>query len=482
MPKKNNHYAAAIIFGVCWGWLIFTFILQQFNFQKILSPLTNSLFHNKKTYSPLSKYKLFSFEPGWAYNYIDQVDLNGIAAISHFDVPVNDDGTLMDDVTGYELLTSDKVLDLFQRARAQHIQALITFSQTDKPTIKRILDNPSAQFTFMQQALAKVDETGASGINLDFELHGEMSQYYRAKYTAFVKKLTDQVHRQIPGSIVTVTSYPQALNESVYDLPQIASFADEIFIEAYDFPVPELQDGKVTVPEYGGNARDYFKKVSTVLESFSEKIPSEKLVLERAWYGNGENYPIYKPDFNKSKYTFFASSNTLKTPLDQDTINQLIDGVPNGAKAAARNNVPIIAQALEKEGILNTNVLAYALATIEHETAGTFEPISEFKGPKSARRLGYEGGTDFYGRGFIQLTHLRNYLAMSHRLGLGDELVQNPNLVSRPEIAAAVLAVFFKENGVAEAASQGDFVRARTPINPDYMGWQIATLAFKYVI
>src|SRR5207244_2761453 len=106
---------------------------------------------------------------------------------------------------------------------------------------------------------------------------------------------------------------------------------------------------------------------------------------------------------------------------------------PVSSQQAAQKNLPLIAKALEEEHILTPNVLAYALATIEHETAGTFEPIDEIKGRKSARRLGYEGGTNYFGRGFIQLTHLRNYKKVGERIGMGDDLVKNPTLASRAD-------------------------------------------------
>ena len=145
-------------------------------------------------------------------------------------------------------------------------------------------------------------------------------------------------------------------------------------------------------------------------------------------------------------------------------------------------NIPLIAEALKKEGILDSNVLAYALATIEHETDETFQPIGEIQGHFNARRYGYEGGSNYFGRGFIQITHLRNYRNFGERIGMGDQLVKNPELASTPEIAARILAAFFKDNNVANLASKGNFVAARTPINPDINARSVARLAMKYGI
>ena len=125
--------------------------------------------------------------------------------------------------------------------------------------------------------------------------------------------------------------------------------------------------------------------------------------------------------------------------------------------------------------------MAYALATIEHETAGTFEPIEEYGGRQQARKLGYGGGENYYGRGFIQLTHADNYRAIGQRIGMGDALVKNPALALRPDISAKILAAFFKDRGVAKEASKGNFYAARGPVNGTDKAREIAQIAQRYL-
>ena len=201
--------------------------------------------------------------------------------------------------------------------------------------------------------------------------------------------------------------------------------------------------------------------------------------MERAWYGNGDNYPLYKPN---SEPPAEEDREASSVNLDRQTIERLVDGVPQKGKAGARKSIPLIAKALDKEGILDSNVLAYALATIEHETDETFEPLEEINGRFSARRLGYEGGMNYFGRGYIQLTHLRNYKVIGERIGMGERLVKNPELAGTPEVAAAVLAAFFKDNNVANLASKGNFIAARRPVNPDLNGRSVARKALKYEV
>lgn len=63
-----------------------------------------------------------------------------------------------------------------------------------------------------------------------------------------------------------------------------------------------------------------------------------------------------------------------------------------------------------------------------------------------AKTVGNQGGDDgftYRGRGFNQLTGIKNYEKYSRMIGMGDKLVQNPDLVNDPEIAAKIAIAFF---------------------------------------
>jgi len=163
--------------------------------------------------------------------------------------------------------------------------------------------------------------------------------------------------------------------------------------------------------------------------------------------------------------------NSLRTKLGLE--KQAGQGTPDQSKQ-------LIKQALQAEGIDDPNTEAYALATVEHETAGTMQPIEEYGGREQARKLGYSGGENYYGRGYIQLTHDYNYKQMGDRIGVPD-LVEHPEKALEPEISAKILAAFFKDRGVSDATSKGDFIGARGPINGTDQAEKIAGLTQKYL-
>ncbi|UXA53703.1 peptidoglycan-binding protein [Xanthomonas prunicola] len=103
----------------------------------------------------------------------------------------------------------------------------------------------------------------------------------------------------------------------------------------------------------------------------------------------------------------------------------------------------IIKTALEN-GVTDPKQISYMLATAQHETRNFQAPEEDF-GRSQARKLGYSGGEEFYGRGYVHLTHDYNYAKFDKLLGLNGEMVRNPDMAKQPEIAAKVLVVGMRD-------------------------------------
>ena len=137
--------------------------------------------------------------------------------------------------------------------------------------------------------------------------------------------------------------------------------------------------------------------------------------------------------------------------------------------------------------------VAYMLATAWHETAATMQPIAEYgkgKGRPYGKRIDVHGGrySDslpiYYGRGYVQLTWLTNYVFMKNRLGV--DFVNKPELALNPKHASDIMITGMLEGSFTGKSLQKyityglyfEFVNARRIIN----GTDKATLIAQYAV
>ncbi len=147
-----------------------------------------------------------------------------------------------------------------------------------------------------------------------------------------------------------------------------------------------------------------------------------------------------------------------------------------------KTHLPPVVNALVADELGDKPMVLMALATIRAETEG-FVPLSEGKSRfntspsghpfdlyDNRRDLGNQGRPDgerFKGRGFIQLTGRFNYQKHGAAIGLGTQLIDNPDLANDPHIAARLLASFLKdkERAIKEALLENDLRLARRLVN-----------------
>jgi putative chitinase len=178
----------------------------------------------------------------------------------------------------------------------------------------------------------------------------------------------------------------------------------------------------------------------------------------------------------------FASLEAINVTsnVTADLISPLFPGAP---LLNIRLQLPFVLKALLDQTLADKSMVLMALGTIRAET-GSFAPIDEgissfnttWGGPHAFDKydnrhdLGNQGppdGAAFKGRGFVQLTGRSNYTRYSAMLGLGDQLVQDPDVAGDPIVAGQLLAVFLKDHEAAirAALNANDLKQARKLVN-----------------
>ena len=166
--------------------------------------------------------------------------------------------------------------------------------------------------------------------------------------------------------------------------------------------------------------------------------------------------------FNRK--TFFDGYRKLYGPLDQ----KQVDGLE------------LLLGKMETDpNWVNIPQIAYALATVKHESANTFQPIKEYRaklGSKARLLQDKYWSTGYYGRGYVQITHKRNY----QTFGIADD----PDKALEPETAYRILSDGMKDGDftgrkLGDFISDGwtDYINARTVINGHDKAAEIAKAA-----
>lgn len=143
---------------------------------------------------------------------------------------------------------------------------------------------------------------------------------------------------------------------------------------------------------------------------------------------------------------------------------------------------------IDKSGLFDlASEMAYALATVKHETAETYKPIEEYgKGKGKMYGKPKANGNAYYGRGYVQLTWDFNYKKMGEILDV--PLYEHPELALQADIAFKILE-YGMFNGTFTGKKMGmyfdeegkcDFLHARKIINGMDRAELIADYANKF--
>jgi putative chitinase len=152
----------------------------------------------------------------------------------------------------------------------------------------------------------------------------------------------------------------------------------------------------------------------------------------------------------------------------------------------AAEGLPALLTALTQDSeIEDVRWAAYMLATVKHECANAWRPITEHgtdsyfdkynAGTVLGARLGNTqpgDGFRFRGRGFVQITGRTNYGALGKALHLGTQLLENPEMALKPDVAYGIMSHGMCHGSFTGRrldqffnATQTDYLNARKIIN-----------------
>ncbi len=140
-----------------------------------------------------------------------------------------------------------------------------------------------------------------------------------------------------------------------------------------------------------------------------------------------------------------------------------------------------------KQGVTNRNQIKYILATVQHETNRTFEPVKEAYWLSEGWRKRNLRYYPYYGRGFVQITWKSNYDKFGKLLNI--DLVNHPELALVLENSVFIL-VYGMKHGTFTGKKLSDYItnkkvdfrRARRIINGLDKARKISKIAYSISI
>lgn len=151
-----------------------------------------------------------------------------------------------------------------------------------------------------------------------------------------------------------------------------------------------------------------------------------------------------------------TESNNVATGSLEDLAIKATKNAFGNLSSTQIDSIIEITKAFNVYGDGDGSKLAYILATAWHESS--LKPIKEVRAAQGTSLYTTQNAyweTGYYGRGFVQLTHLTNYQRMSNFLGI--DLVNNPDLALQTNNAAKII-VYGMFNGSFTGKKLSDYI------------------------
>ena len=317
---------------------------------------------------------------------------------------------------------------------------------------------------------------------------------------AFGKETTQDNNVILLGALAEIDGHPlQNWARERYKL-KIQSIKD---VDAAEAKLSEAQDEKDQAQRHVAMVSAKIKETTAYLVGLPETPDARKPYLEQQKSLTIElalaNAEVEQSKANtsvasqrlkiiSSSQSQIRDSNSLVGPneylyVDKLSVDVVKEAFPGVKVEFISKHLPFLKVAMKEFHLSSPELIAATLAIIKTETTG-FVPISEAMssfntqntpfdryepGTSSAASLGNKepgDGPKFKGRGFVQITGRNNYAKMDELLGLGSRLIESPDDMNDPDVAARVLCAFVatKQAQISTASQSGDMASMRRAI------------------
>lgn len=231
-----------------------------------------------------NNYVILGFAPYWNLKKITSNSLETVTHFAYFHLLLKSDGSIYTKVdkksedpgfTNYKRLISGEV-------DYNHKPLMLTFMPESQAALSSMISSTDSRKKTITTITNSLRDSGATGVNIDFEPLGDISPSLRDNFTAFIKELRQSI---LKPNLLTISTYASAASRlRLWDLPKLAPYSDYFVIMTYDYTMPGSNSAGPNAPLRGSGdlfEHDIIKNIAEI----TKVVPSRQILMGIPFYG-----------------------------------------------------------------------------------------------------------------------------------------------------------------------------------------------------
>ncbi len=272
---------------------------------------------------PPTEYVILGFAPYWNLKKISPIALESITHFAYFNLHLNGEGSLYTKVNRRE---EDPGFTNYKRVATHTIDIgnrplIITFMPESQAALAQSISSPGTRAQTIKTITTTLYESGATGVNIDYEPLGDISPELRNNFTRFIQELKSSLGQ----SSLSISIYASAASRPrLWDLRELAPVTDYFVVMTYDYTMPSDLKSGPNAPLRGSGQlfeHDIIKNIAQI----SQIVETRKILLGIPFYGyewETLDETKYSPATERGSV---ASLERIQKMLDDQTLELLWD-------------------------------------------------------------------------------------------------------------------------------------------------------------
>lgn len=183
---------------------------------------------------------------------------------------------------GYRRLGTD---EWFEIVDSHDGPTELVFTQFNNDDIAAFVTSPQAHQEFITSLDSLLLAYPISGVNIDIEYSGQVTEGLRQGMVAFMKTLHTHLNETYDNVDLSIDVYAGAgTGRTIWDIAALEPYTDYFVVMAYDFHRRQSVLAGPVAPLFGG--KEYWDTdISVQLQAFLNMVPASKIILGVPFYG-----------------------------------------------------------------------------------------------------------------------------------------------------------------------------------------------------